>query len=794
MTVAGGAKERAASGARTLMLRTAVAAGVVLLPGLVLAPVWPLGGLGPLEDDVLYYLPSRVFFAECVRSGQPLWLNPWSGLDRPFLADPQSAVFYPFTWLFAWLPPLKAYAASLWLHYALALGGAYRLLRGMGYRRSAAAFGGIAFGFGGFMLAHRAHFAMQHAAAWTPWVLAAMQRYAQRGGGRDLGLAAVTAALCCLAGHVQVAALTALGSLAFVLGTCGWRRLAAGRWLLGWAGAGGLVAVQLFPSLAYVWVSTRDDRGFAGFVEIGWDPRSAIGLALPMFYGQRVANLFAVDYWGPSHQCEQFAYAGIVTLLLAGLTLHGGWRRTEDRRAWSVLAALAVLTALGKYGPVCLPLYLLPGADLFRVPARATLLLNLAMAGLAAAAINDLASRVNPARVRLRSAAQRLTARPLLLAATLFAGLYAIGGLLYVSAGEPAHGAASRPDAWTALGPTQPAWWIPALVLVSALTLLGIVARRWRQPGSAWLLAALLVVDLGVIGWTLDVPPVARSASDLLGDLPRDGWVARVRESGQRLWVVSPRDDPRERPGQYINPLAKVVANTNMLVGVQSATDYGPLQPDAYDRLFPHKPWGETAEIDPRPRLLDPRWRRVLNIGWVLLCRDDLPPPPAAELVHTTVAGYRLYRNHDAAGPAFMEDAAHPGIVTYRARGHAAFATRVVPWPPALPERSDGPGGGRVVVARLALPGWSAWVDGRPVPIEAACGGLLAVRVAGSRPVDIEWRYFPPGLILGAAVSVLAALGLLAVSLRGRVATARGVSTTPAAPAGPVHPPRASAP
>ncbi|HMQ15514.1 MAG TPA: hypothetical protein PKC49_06015, partial [Phycisphaerae bacterium] len=573
----------------------------------------------------------------------------------------------------------------------------------------------------------------------------------------------------------------------------GWSRRVFGRWLLGWAGAVGLVGVQLLPTLAYVWESTRDDRGLLGFVELGWDLRSAIGLALPMLYGQRVPNLFAVEYWGPSHQCEQFAYLGIGTLLLAALTLHG-WRRTADRRAWGVLAALAVLTALGKYGPICPLLYLLPGADLFRVPARATLLLNLALAGLAAAAINDLAAPVNPARARLRSAAQRLTAKPLRFAGLLIGGLYAIGGLLYVSAGEPAHGAAARPGAWAVLGPTQPAWWVPALVLVSTLTLLGVVARRWRQPGLAWLLSALLAADLGVIGWTLDVPPAARSAADLLSGLPRDGWVARVRESGQRLWVVSPRDDPRQRPRQYIDPLAKVVANTNMLVGVQSATDYGPLQPDAYDRLFPHKPWGETAEIDPRPRLLDPRWRRVLNIGWILLCRDDLPPPPGAELVHTTVAGYRLYRNHDAGGPAFMEDAAHPGIVVYHARGHAAFATRVVPWPPAMPERGAAPGGERVVVARLALPGWSAWSDGRRLPIEEACGGLLAVRVVGSRPVDVEWRYFPPGLAAGVGVSVLTALGLLGVLVRGLVVTARGVSRTPSASAGPVHPPQASAP
>ena len=110
----------------------------ILLPSVAMTPVWRLGGLGAMEDDVLYYYPSRVFFHESIGAGEVPWIDPWTGLGRPYVADPQSAFFYPFTWVFALLEPGAAYAALLWLHYVIAFAGMYRLLRGQRLSRAAA--------------------------------------------------------------------------------------------------------------------------------------------------------------------------------------------------------------------------------------------------------------------------------------------------------------------------------------------------------------------------------------------------------------------------------------------------------------------------------------------------------------------------------------------------------------------------------------------------------------------------------------------------------------------------------
>ncbi|MBI5864490.1 MAG: YfhO family protein, partial [Planctomycetes bacterium] len=353
-----------------------------VLPGMMLAPVWRLGGLCAGEDDVLYYYPARVWLHELFQKAEPPYLNPWSGLDRPMLADPQHAVFYPGTWLFLALPPKTAYPAALWLHYGLAFLGMYKLLRGMELDRTAATFGAIAFAFCGFMLAHRAHFTIQHTAAWTPWVFWRLRRFVDAGGGRRFAWACAAVAMQCLSGHIQIAAVTALGSGVYVLAALSdsrWRDLR--RWFSVWAGAAVLAAVQLVPTLFFVAECTRTQRGYMDFVENSWYPQSAIGWILPMLLGQRTPNVFPQSYWGPSHQVEQFCYPGLLVLLGAAIALRSAWRSDAQRRPWVVLLLFALLTALGLFGPVAPLLYFLPGASLFRVPARAMLLFNLAAAG-----------------------------------------------------------------------------------------------------------------------------------------------------------------------------------------------------------------------------------------------------------------------------------------------------------------------------------------------------------------------------------------------------------------------------
>jgi hypothetical protein len=83
--------------------------------------------------------------------------------------------------------------------------------------------------------------------------------------------------------------------------------------------------------------------------------------------------------------------------------------------------------------------------------------------------------------------------------------------------------------------------------------------------------------------------------------------------------------------------------------------------------------------------------------------------------------------------------------------------------------------GGFLVLTDTFLPGWSACANETPVPIQRVDLCFRAVRVPAGE-VTVDFRYDPPGLILGALVSALAVLvtgGLLASGIRRRAGNAR---------------------
>lgn len=759
--------------------RAGIALVILLLPGVLLAPVWRLSGLGPGEDDLLYYYPARHVFHETVTAGQWPWFSHWTGLGRPFIADPQNAACYPLTWLFAILAPLQAYPTTLWIHCSLALWGTYRLLRSLGLDRRAALFGGIAFAFCGSLLAHRAHFTIHATAAWIPWAFWRLMRFANTRDDHTLAqLAPTTAvlALLCFAGHVQIAAITALGTLVFLLAK-DWsspnaRRRALGRWLIAWVCAGGVFAIQWLPTLAYTALCTRIERGYWDFVENSWNPLSAVGWILPMLFGQRTPNFFDQPYWGPSHQVEQFAYAGLLPLLLAVIGLRAGWRADQRRRPWVIVGLFGLLLALGMFGPICPLLYWLPGSSLFRCPARAIVLVNLTIAGLAAISVHDLADTASPISARLRATMLRWLRRPVLLSVLLV-----LLALLPAAAMLPFLQSDSRAAGLRSLRPWNAAVCVPLLIMLASTALLAIVARRSHQPRLLWLIVVLTAVDLGVIGWTIDVPPAARSARDLLTPDDSACWIAAVGASEHRLWVVTPR--ARGTPGEYIAPIEKAVANTNVLRRITSLTHYGPLQPRTYARRFSLEPWGECTQ--PERLLADTRWMRLCNIGWILLCDPDQAPPDGCDLITTTDAGWRLYRNPLAAGGAAFEHADQPGVVRFIRHGPSRFTTRVDTWPADGDEQQNvlRP---CVVVSQLALPGWTARVGDEQVQIETVDGLLAGVRVPPGVSVEIHWEYFPPGLHAGAAITIasVVVLVLAAVWQNWRRRQTRRGATKPA--------------
>jgi hypothetical protein len=316
------------------------------------------------RDHADYFQPLRYFTASELRAGHfPLW-NPYSASGEPWLANPQTGVFYPPAWIFIVLPFTAAFLLYLALHLAILGWGAYAL-----FVRDAAPGAAVA---GAVMLMtigptlslldvsnNLCTF------AWLPFIVWSARSRSQ--------LAPVFLAMAFLAGEPFFAA---LGALFYVL------IVRAPRAIL-WTAltAVGLCAIELLPFLEMLHGSDRGAR-LSG-EEIFRDSMS-------LHDWLRVAVRPSVSTEGYDAALGQhfipIVYVGVavVVLALVGCIVV----RTRRTAGWLMLLLFSIGISLGPRVLAGLPL------TLFRYPARLVPLGAFALVALAVGGWN----RIRPDR------------------------------------------------------------------------------------------------------------------------------------------------------------------------------------------------------------------------------------------------------------------------------------------------------------------------------------------------------------------------------------------------------------
>ncbi len=333
-------------------LRRAAPLGVLLL--LVLAATWELT-LGDRiiarGDLLLYFYPLRDFAAAAVRDGRiPLW-NPYSFMGAPFLANPQTAVFYPPNVLLSWLPVERAVSLNIVAHLAIAALGAFAMARrAFSMTPLAAVCTGAAFGLGGYLGAQIEHLNQVQVLAWMPLVLTAvlLPIDSARALLRRAALLAALLALQITAGHTQSLYISCVAAGIVALSPLLCLALAV---LL----AALLCGAQLLPTLDLSRESFR--AGGMSLQEAGafsWRPWVIARALLPT--------------WGDPLFAEYVAYLGAAGLALASL---GALATTRRTLLPLLLTILGGVLALGIATPLFGLLYrFAPGFNLFRAQAR----------------------------------------------------------------------------------------------------------------------------------------------------------------------------------------------------------------------------------------------------------------------------------------------------------------------------------------------------------------------------------------------------------------------------------------
>lgn len=361
-----------------------------------------------MYDSVGQFYPWRHFAAETVRSGTlPLW-NPYQFCGTPFVANSQSAVFYPGNFLFYLLPTAYAAGWSVILHLSLAGGFTYLFLRARSLSAPSAALGGIAYAFSTWQVSWLHLPTFLATSCWLPLVLHLTLKIKEEPTIKAAAQLALAIGMTLLAGHLQIAfyALLAAGLLALwprtgrraIAGTG--KPLRVGALWLSAVLAGMLLSMpQLLPSLE---LSKRSHRaapastaGYESYVGYSLPSGSLVTLALPDFFG----NQSNPDnpYVGKSKNGSIFNYAegamyvGLATLILAAVALLEARRRSPLVGYAAVLAGLAMLMALGTWVDWLLYFYV-PGFSQSGSPGRALVLWTFGLSTLAAFGCEEVVS------------------------------------------------------------------------------------------------------------------------------------------------------------------------------------------------------------------------------------------------------------------------------------------------------------------------------------------------------------------------------------------------------------------
>ncbi len=699
-----------------------------------------------------------------LHAGQlPLW-NPYTCAGHPFLADIQSAVFYPISLLTMLLTAFGGffYRALEWealAHYPLAAVFTYLLARRLTRSRVGGLTAAIVFAFSGYLTSYPPlQLAILETVVWLPLIWLLLDIAADRlavGAGASASRWAVAAGLALgaalLAGHPQSGMLVAYAGMGYGLyrfwpRPLVWRRQS---WLRPFALLGlfgvsglGLAAVQIIPSGELLARSTRSALGFA---EAG--------------RGFTTYDLLQVIYPQIGGEFPAF-YVGILPLGLIALALLSVRRDPEEpeqaRRnivflGWGLL--ISVLLSFGaSLGLYFLVYLLIPGWKLFRGQERVIVWVVFAAAllsGYGAAWLNR-----RWADQKARAAAMPETSRAENGSGPPERGLAAGFGLATLAALVMALAF------WVGyLSGHDPLWGFTAASLALALFLfLSLVAVR-----SGCIALVLAVIALDVFTYN----PAHHAGAVSMPDL--DEYRAFLSAA------VTDTDMFRVANDDVLPP------NYGMLYRLEDLGGASPLRLAVYQQFL---------ERVPRPRA----WE-LLNVKYVLSWREslDVPAERLAKMIGREDKPIYLYRlartgprawlageiivasdreqawQHLAApqfDPArqvvlpaqpagFGAAAACGGQIIWRERAPEKLALQVTTERPCV-----------LVLSELDYPGWRATVDGAPVSILPANVILRAIALApGSHEVSLIYR--PASLQWGGLLSLATAGVALAWLIAG---------------------------
>ncbi|QRM35323.1 YfhO family protein (plasmid) [Microvirga sp. VF16] len=760
-----------------------MAFALILAAWALAAAVWPLTGTVVPWDSKNQFYPTLRYLGSALAHGElPLW-NPYHFGGHPSAADPQSLLFTPTMLLFGWLvpePSMQLFDVVVFAHFLPGALAFVPLFRRRGWHPAGAVVAALIFMLGGSATARLQHTGMIFSYGFFPLAFWLLEEALDRRSYLYGLLFAISAAMMVI-GRDQVAFLCALTLIALVVQriwiaprSFAYLRSRLGLLVVMGLVGGALLAVPVVLTMQFLATSTRPSFGF-GVAAMGSLPPESLATIL---FGNVFGSLrWTYDYWGPdwhslsegtwTDRATNYLFVGTIpALLLLWHGVAGGRLFALEFRFFLIVGLVALFYALGRYTPGFEVIFdHMPGVNLYRRPADATFLINIALAFAAGYLVHRYATeglpQWNRASLGRLWAILPLLALGLVVAAIASALAFAIKG-----------------------GHVSPALVEIGVSLAAAALAIVVITRvsgisRWREA------VALVLVTL--TGAEL----IGRHAASALNAEPAERYTVFTKlppEQLQGLQILKRELAERHAKGEYprveILGLKGAWQNASMVLGIEDIIGYNPLRLADYERAIGT---GENAE-DPNLRRFPTSFRgykgqlaSLLGLDYIVLDRPveklprHFPRLTDAEVVYGTGRMW-IYRLNTSVPRAYVahhvtpvdseavlgleelpefnretealidDQSMHLLKASYApassARDKAKGEARIVSYQRnsvAIDVESDKPG--VLVLHDIFYPGWEVWVDGERQPVLRANLLFRGVEVAaGKRRVEFRFR------------------------------------------------------
>lgn len=710
-------------------------------------------------DAAMDFFPNLWLYDRSLAEGRiPFW-SFYDNVGRPLFAEGYRGFLHPLTLLaYGAFPFDIAFVFHAIFPPVIGAVGMYFLCRTVGVEEWGAAFAGVAFTLNGFVQSYAPAPPLMTAYMVFPAAFAFALLLLRDPRAQWVAGLALMFGLTGLGGYPVVLWWLSVGVGFFAVAEIAVNRRPVRRLalvLIAMVAGYGVAAVQLLPTVELLSRSALTTAPLTEHFHLSgsFPPSSVAGYLLAREHG-----LFS--------RFGSYGWTGQVVTILAIVAL---FLRDKRRVPWMVAGIAVAVVALGKYTPFFYLWEQLPFAALFRLPARALMIMNVIAVVLAAIAMDEILRHgrtVRPSVLRgtvaVAGVIAAVAALPYVLPQILrWTSSFADGSYLYIrlvatDAGKALAEYSTNPSLLK-ITPSH-------LGLIPAVTIGGVLLLVHTGGPRCWRFGVVAILALSAvaqqIGYRWESRREAITPVDLHGCELAD--YLRGRTGDQR--VVTFPEHPSSPPiVGYVTTrgLCSVDADVNLLHGLLSANHHhfslstrgyyefmfgegepllDRLQRAAVRYVVVDQSLEDALRPDERRLLARLDQDRCFGDNCVYVVPSPLPLVFVSDSVRTLDGRVRVFGNPE----------------------HVAATLR----PNKIIVYVDVDSPSELVISQLEYPGWHATVDRRRTLVGSPDELLQTVPVSpGERRVEFSFR--PQGLAAGIVVTVASLVALCLITLQG---------------------------